>query len=95
MSETSIVQLPRDVAEPFEVYVNGVLQQAGTDYVLRAGALHFPRRLARDRVSGWRWLVGAFGIGTYRQDDSVDVRYERDGRSFVAQQLAIEPGPER
>ena len=59
------------------------------------GALHFPRRLARDRVSGWRWLVGAFGIGTYRQDDSVDVRYQRDGRSHVAQQLAIEPGPDR
>ena len=35
--------------------------------------------------------VGAFGIGTYRQDDSVDVRYERDGRSRVAQ-LPIEPG---
>jgi hypothetical protein len=95
VSETSIVRLPAGVAEPFEVYVNGVLQQAGTDYQLRAGALHFPRRLARDRVSGWRWLVGAFGIGTYRQDDSVDVRYEHDGRSLVAQQLAIEPGPDR
>ena len=65
--------------EPFEVYVNGVRQQLGVDYEVRDGALHFPRRLARDRVSGWRWLVGAFGIGTYRQDDSVDVRYERDG----------------
>jgi hypothetical protein len=92
VSDTSIVRLPADVREPFEVYVNGVLQRAGTDYELRAGALHFPRRLARDRVSGWRWLVGAFGVGTYRQDDSVDVRYEREGRSRVAQQLAIEPG---
>jgi hypothetical protein len=53
--------------------------------------LRFPRRLARDQVSGWRWLVGAFGIGTYRQDDSVDVRYERGGRNLVAQ-LPIEPG---
>jgi hypothetical protein len=92
VSDTSIVRLPADVREPFQVYVNGVLQQAGIDYELRAGVLHFPRRLARDRVSGWRWLVGAFGVGTYRQDDSVDVRYERDGRSRVAQQLAIEPG---
>ena len=93
MSERSIVRLPASVAEPFEVYVNGVLQDAGVDYEVRGNALHFPRRLATDRVSGWRWLVGAFGIGTYRQDDSVDVRYERDGRSLVAQ-LAIEPGPE-
>ena len=87
------IRLDRHAGDPVEVYVNGVLQQAGTDYQLRAGALHFPRRLARDRVSGWRWLVGAFGIGTYRQDDSVDVRYERDGSSRVAQ-LAIEPGEE-
>ena len=93
MSETSIVRLPAYVQEPFEVYLNGVPQRPGVDYELRARTLHFPRRLVRDRVSGWRWLVGAFGIGTYRQDDSVDVRYEHDGRSRVAQ-LAIEPGPD-
>ena len=93
MSQTSVVRLPPGVEEPFEVYVNGVRQHEGVDYEARGRALHFPRRLARDRVSGWRWLVGAFGIGTYRQDDSVDVRYERDGSSRVAQ-LAIEPGEE-
>ena len=91
MAETSIVRLPAGVEQPFEVYLNGVPQQEGIDYEARGRELHFPRRLARDRVSGWRWLVGAFGIGTYRQDDSVDVRYERDGRSRVAQ-LPIEPG---
>jgi hypothetical protein len=77
------------VQEPFEVYLNGVPQRAGVDYQQEGRVLRFPRRLARDRVSGWRWLVGAFGIGTYRQDDSVDVRYERDGRGRVAQ-LGIE-----
>jgi hypothetical protein len=94
VGEISIVRLPAEVAEPFEVYVNGVPQQEGLDYEAHGRELHFPRRLARDRVSGWRWLVGAFGIGTYRQDDSVDVRYERDGRGRVAQ-LAIEPGDEQ
>lgn len=93
MSETSVVRLPAYVQEPFEVYLNGVPQRAGVDYELRGGVLHFPRRLAHDRVSGWRWLVGAFGIGTYRQDDSVDVRYEHGGRSRVAQ-LPIEPAPD-
>jgi len=91
VAETSIVHLPAGVEQPFEVYLNGVPQYEGVDYEARGRELHFPRRLARDRVSGWRWLVGAFGIGTYRQDDSVDVRYERDGRSRVAQ-LPIEPG---
>jgi len=90
VGETSIVRLPADVEQPFEVYVNGVLQQDGVDYETDGRVLRFPRRLARDRVSGWRWLVGAFGVGTYRQDDSVDLRYQRDGRNRVAQ-LTIEP----
>ena len=90
MGARSVVRLPASVGEPFEVYVNGVLQERGVDYELRGGTLRFPRRLARDEVSGWRWLLGAFGIGTYRQDDSVDVRYEREGRPMLAERLAIE-----
>jgi len=95
MAARSTVRLPASVEEPFEVYVNGVRQEPGVDFERCGEILSFPRELARDQVSGWRWLLGAFGVGTYRQDDSVDVRYEQDGRSFVAQQLAIEPGPER
>jgi hypothetical protein len=91
VNEISIVRLPPAIEGPFDVYVNGVLQHEGIDYERRGHVLRFPRRLARDQVSGWRWLVGAFGIGTYRQDDSVDVRYERGGRNLVAQ-LPIEPG---
>jgi len=89
VADTSIVRLPPGIRPPFDVYVNGVPQREGVDYQLVSGVLRFPRRLARDQVSGWRWLIGAFGIGTYRQDDSVDVRYERDGRAMVAQ-LPIE-----
>jgi len=90
VSEQSIVRLPATVSAPFDVYVNGVLQEPEVDYEVRGGALWFPRRLASDRVSGWRWLVGAFGIGTYRQDDSVDIRYERDGVPKIAERLPIE-----
>ena len=86
----SRVALPPSVRAPFTVYLNGVPQQEGTDYVLRDGALHFPGELRKDRVSGRRWLLGAFGVGTYRQDDSVDVRYERDGRTALAEGLEIE-----
>lgn len=90
MTDTSIVRLPAAVRGPFEVYVNGVRQELGVDYEVHDGSLHFRRRLATDRVSGWRWLVGAFGVGTYRQDDSVDVRYEHDGRPMLAEHLPIE-----
>lgn len=87
----SVVRLPPDVRPPFEVYLNGVRQRLGDDYRIEAGALVFERELRRDRISRWRWLVGAIGIGTYRQDDSVDVRYERaDGTPAVAEGLEIE-----
>ena len=85
MTETSIVRLPAGVRPPFAVYLNGVPQHEGVDYDVNGDMLRFPRRLVRDKVSGWRWLIGAFGIGTYRQDDSIDIRYERDGRPLLAQ----------
>lgn len=91
MPEISIVPLPADVRSPFEVYLNGVPQRLGTDYEVRDGALVFRRRLQKDKISGWRWLLGAFGVGTYRQNDSVDVRYEVDGVPRVAEGLEIEP----
>jgi len=92
MSRSS-VRLPRGVREPYEVYVNGVPQRLGTDYVVREGSLVFERELRKDKISGWRWLLGAWGVGTYRQDDSVDVRYEApDGSPRVAAGLEIEAG---
>jgi hypothetical protein len=75
----SIVKLPADAEEHFEVYVNGVLQQPDIDYYLDSRKLIFERALRQDRVSGWRWFLGAWGIGTYRQDDTIDIRYEADG----------------
>ena len=51
----------------------------------------FERELRKDKISGWRWLLGAWGVGTYRQNDSVDVRYEAaDGSPRVAEGLEIE-----
>ena len=77
---------------PFEVYVNGVKQAPGDDYEIREGALVFDRPLQKEgKVAWWRWLIGAFGVGTYRRDDQVDVRYELGGRPQVAHALDIEP----
>lgn len=88
----SVVRLPPTVREPFQVFVNGVPQEAGRDYDLRDGALHFTRALAQEGKLGfWRWFLGAWGIGTYRDHDAVDVRYELDGRPMVAEGLTPEP----
>jgi len=89
----SFVRLPGDLRGPYTVYLNGVQQHLGADYNVREGALVFERELRKDRISGWRWMLGAWGVGTYRQNDSVDVRYEApDGSPRLAEGLEIEPG---
>jgi hypothetical protein len=86
-----IVRLPPGVREPFDVYLNGVRQQPGTDYERRGTKLLFDRPLAKEGSLGfWRWFLGAFGIGTYRKNDQVDVAYEVGGRPVVAHALDIE-----
>jgi hypothetical protein len=74
------------------VYISGVPQQEGVDYVVEGRDLVFEGRdLRKDKISGWRWFLGAWGVGTYRQNDSVDVRYTLDGRPKVAEGLEITP----
>ena len=87
----SVVRLPPEVRPPYEVFLNGVPQRLGDDFRVEGGALVFDRELRKDRISGWRWFLGAWGVGTYRQDDSVDVRWERgDGSPALAERLEIE-----
>jgi len=87
----SAVTLPEDVGLGYEVYLNGVRQREGSDYVVKGRALIWDKELRKDKVSGWRWLLGAWGVGTYRQNDSVDIRYEApDGSPRVAEGLEIE-----
>jgi hypothetical protein len=87
----SVARLPPQVQPPFEVYVSGVPQKEGVDYTLDGRSLVFERELRKDKVSGWRWFLGAWGVGTYRQNDSVDIRYTLNGRPMVAEGLELEP----
>jgi hypothetical protein len=89
----SVVPLPPGIHAPFDVYVNGVPQAAGTDYEVVGRTLVFQAALRKEGKLGfWRWFLGAFGVGTYRQNDSVDVRYEVNGHSALVEGLDIEPG---
>jgi hypothetical protein len=87
------VRLPNDVTRPFEVYVNGVPQAEGIDYEVEGRSLVFDRELKTEGKLGfWRWTSIFVGIaGTYRQNDSVDVVYERNGQRVVATKLPLEP----
>jgi hypothetical protein len=85
------VELPADAARPFEVYVNGVRQQEGTDFHVRGHTLVFERELRREgRLGFWRWASMVIGVaGTYRQNDSVDVVYGSGGERRVASGLRL------
>jgi hypothetical protein len=87
------VALPADVTRPFEVYVNGIRQEEGADFRVSGRVLLFERELRTEGKLGfWRWASILVGVaGTYRQNDSVDVIYERSGRRVVAPKLPVEP----
>jgi hypothetical protein len=93
VQQRTTASLPGDVRRPFEVYVNGVRQEEGRDFRVEDGALVFDRQLRKEgRLGFWRWAAILVGMaGTYRQNDSVDVVYERDGRRVVATGLPLVP----
>ena len=83
--------LPPAVRPPFEVYVNGVRQELGRDYRVAGGELLFRRELVRQKLGVRAWLLGFWGIGTYKRNDEIDVRYEVEGRPMVAHALDVIP----
>jgi hypothetical protein len=85
----SRVDLPPDVPEEFEVFVNGVRQEPGRDYRVQARTLVFARQLHHEgKLGAGRWASIFLGVaGTYRKHDSIDVVYERGGRKTVATNL--------
>ncbi len=87
------VRLPADLVRPFEVFVNGIAQEEGGDYRVEGRTLVFDRALKTEGKLGfWRWLSLWIGLaGTYRQNDSVDVTYQRNGKPVVATRLPLEP----
>ena len=87
------VPLPPGIHEPFDVYVNGVLQERGADYEVAGAALRFRRPLAQEgRLGFLRWASIFLGVaGTYRKHDTVDVVYEHGGRRQVASGLPVVP----
>jgi hypothetical protein len=85
------VPLPSGVGRPFEVYINGVRQELGTDYRVSEGELVFSRELVTQKLGMKAWLLGFWGIGTYKRNDEIDVRYELQGRPMVAHGLEVRP----
>jgi hypothetical protein len=93
MAERWTVPLPRGAERPYRVFVNGVPQEEGRDYVVERHALVFDKPLAKEgKIGLWRWTAIFLGLfGTYRKNDSVDVQYRLAGSERVATGLDIVP----
>ena len=76
-----LVRLPDGARPPIVVYVNGIPQTEGVDYVLERGHVVFSKPIVKERVSGARWLAMFLGLfGSYGRNETVDVEYRRGGR---------------
>lgn len=89
----SLVRLPPGVRPPFQVYVNGVAQEQGSDFEVRGDMLVFSRRLIAPRPDTARSLFRGLFWGRYKTEHTVDVAYQAGGRPHVASGLEILPPP--
>jgi hypothetical protein len=77
--------LPAGARPPFGVYVRGVEQTEGVDFVVGAGELRFTRPLHVGRPESWwqRLVSLGAGIGFYGQGDPIDLHYVDEGGAVV------------
>jgi len=90
---TSIAHLPAGARPPMRVWINGVEQSEGSDFVQRGADLVFEKPLEKEgRLGPLRWTLMLLGIaGTYRKNDSVDVQYEINGKTKLATGVELTP----
>jgi hypothetical protein len=86
------MKLPAGAAAPYVVYINGVEQSEGTDYTVAAGEIVFTRQIIKEKVGTGRWLAMYLGLfGTYRKNETIDLQFERGGKTELISDLPVEP----
>lgn len=85
------VRLPAGAERPLKVFVNGVPQAEGEDFTVEGETIVFPRPILKEKPVGpVRWTIMFLGLwGTYRTHETVDVEYQRDGRTQLASDLPV------
>ncbi len=87
------MRLPAGAEPPFVVFINGVEQTEGADFDVRAGEIVFRRQIVKEKVGAGRWLAMYLGLfGTYRKNETVDLQFQRDGRTELRSDLAVGEG---
>jgi hypothetical protein len=85
------VKLPAGAEAPYVVFVNGVEQREGADFNVRAGEIVFTREIVKEKVGTGRWLAMYLGLfGTYRKNETIDLQFQRDGRTELRSDLPVE-----
>jgi hypothetical protein len=87
----SRVALPLDAGRPFQVFVNGVPKQEGTDYEVRGPHLVFADVLIPPRRMTLKSYARLMFWGRYKTEHSVDLVYRRGDGQGVANGLEILP----
>ncbi len=86
------VKLPAGSEPPFTVFINGVEQGEDADYNVRDGEIVFTRPIIKEKVGAGRWLAMYLGLfGTYRKNETVDLQFNRDGKTTLVDDLPVEP----
>jgi hypothetical protein len=86
------VKLPAGAEAPYVVYINGVEQSEGADYTVAAGEIVFTRKIVKEKVGTGRWLAMYLGLfGTYRKDETVDLQFQRTGKTELISDLPVVP----
>ncbi|HRV59665.1 MAG: hypothetical protein KDB54_11610 [Solirubrobacterales bacterium] len=84
------VSLPEGAEQPIVVFINGVAQSEGEDYVLRGEEILFTREIIKEEKSGKKKLVMLLGVvGFYNKDETIDVQFQKDGKTELAGDLPV------
>jgi hypothetical protein len=85
------VKLPAGAEAPYVVFINGIEQGEGSDYAVRAGEIVFTRQIVKEKVGTGRWLAMYLGLfGTYRKNETIDLQFQRGGKTELLSDLAVE-----
>jgi hypothetical protein len=84
------LKLPTGAEAPYVVFINGVEQEEGEDYNLRAGEIVFTREIVKEKVGTGRWLAMYLGLfGTYRKNETIDLQFRRNGKTELLSDLPV------
>lgn len=85
-----MASLPQGAEEPIVVFINGVAQTAGVDYNVNGNDILFTREIIKEEKSRRRKMIMLIGVvGFYTKNETVDVQFQRNGKTELAADLAV------